>query len=67
MSNRQNVKMSVLAVAAFVLGTSAVLFAPAKATPESDSVAIAAAGEVGYLPAQLPVRATKVDPQPATF
>lgn len=65
MSNRQN-QMS-LAVAVIVLGFSAVLFAPAKATPESDSVAIAAAGEVGYLPAQLPVQATKIDPQPATF
>lgn len=66
MSNRQNVKMS-LAVAAIVLGLSAVLFAPAKATSESDAVAIAAAGEVGYLPAQLPVQATRIEPQPATF
>ena len=65
MSNRQN-QMS-LAVAAIVLGLSAVLFAPAKATPESDSVAIAAAGEVGYLPAQVAVQATGIEPQPATF
>ena len=65
MSNRQN-QMS-LAVAAIVLGLSAVLFAPAKATPESDSVAIAAAGEVGYLPAQVAVQAARIEPQPATF
>jgi hypothetical protein len=67
MSNRQNLKMSVLAVAAFVLGSSAVLFAPAKATSESDAVAIAAAGEVGYLPGQVAVQATEIEVQPATF
>jgi len=67
MSNRQNVKMS-LAVAAIVLGLSAVLFAPAKATSESDAVAIAAAGEVGYLPAQLEVSSSAmIEVQPATF
>lgn len=65
MSNRQNVKMS-LAVAAIVLGLSAVLFAPAKATSESDAVTIAAA-EVGYLPAQVAVQTDKVEPLPATF
>jgi hypothetical protein len=65
--SKQNVKMSALAVAAIVFGLSIVLFAPAKATSESDSVAIAAAGEVGYLPAQLPVQVTKIEPQPATF
>ena len=67
MSNRQNVKMS-LAVAAIVLGLGAVLFAPAKATSESDSVTLAAAGEVGYLPAQLQVsQSAKIEPTPATF
>jgi len=65
MSNRQN-QMS-LAVAVIVLGLSAVLFAPANATPESDSVAIAAAGEVGYLTAQYVNQATEIEPQPATF
>ena len=65
MSNRQN-QMS-LAVAAIVLGLSAVLFAPATATSQSDSVTIAAAGEVGYLPAQVAVQATRIEPQPATF
>ena len=67
MSNRESMMKSGLVVAAIVIGLSAVLFAPAKATSESDAVAIAAAGEVGYLPAQVAVQATKIEPQPATF
>jgi hypothetical protein len=65
--SKQNVKMSVWAVAAIVIGLSAALFAPARATSEDNAVALAAAGEVGYLPALVASQATEVEPMPATF
>ncbi len=56
-----------ITIAAIVIGLSAVLFAPAQATSEGNAVTLAAAGEVGYLPAQVVNHATKIEPQPATF
>ena len=56
-----------LTIAAIVIGLGAVLFAPAQATSEGNAVTLAAAGEVGYLPAQIVNQATKIEPQPATF
>ncbi|HKW37910.1 MAG TPA: hypothetical protein VJO54_08890 [Burkholderiales bacterium] len=65
--SKQNVKMSALAVAAIVIGLSAALFAPAQATSEGNAVTLAAAGEVGYLPAQYVNQAKDIEPMPATF
>ena len=65
--SKQNVKMSVWAVAAIVIGLSAALLAPAQATSEGNAVTLAAAGEVGYLPAQYVNQAKDIEPMPATF
>ena len=56
-----------LTIAAIAIGLGAVLFAPAQATSEGNAVTLAAAGEVGYLPAQIVNQATEIEPQPATF
>ena len=57
-------KMTTLAAAAVVIGFATVLFAPAHATSEATSVSTEG---VGYLPAQVAVQATRIEPQPATF
>jgi len=62
MNNRD--KISALATAAIVIGFAAVLLAPAHATSEATSVSTEG---VGYLPAQVAVQATKIEPMPATF
>jgi len=57
-------KMTTLAAAAVVIGFATVLLAPAHATSEATSVSTEG---VGYLPAQVAVQATRIEPQPATF